>query len=101
MNVPVLTYPFLLAGLLVVALTPVVRAIAASAGFVARPQSDRWHKKPVPLLGGIAIAIAGTTSALFFGWPSPPLIAVVSASVMMGLVGVIDDIWQLKPSTKL
>lgn len=32
-----------------------VRKIAASAGFVAKPTADRYHRKVVPLGGGIAI----------------------------------------------
>jgi len=36
-------------------LTPVVRALARRRGVVARPKSDRWHKKPTALLGGGAI----------------------------------------------
>ena len=101
MNVPVVVYPFLVALGAVLALTPIVRAIATAGGFVARPTSDRWHRKPVPLLGGIAIAVAAASSALMFGWYHRELLAVVTAALAMAFVGVVDDIKQLKPSTKL
>ena len=44
-----------LAAALVVALTPLVRLLARRVGAVAYPKDDRWHKHPVPTLGGIAI----------------------------------------------
>ena len=44
----------LLAGLL---LMPAVRALAARFGVVARPTPGRWHQRPTPLLGGVAIAV--------------------------------------------
>jgi UDP-N-acetylmuramyl pentapeptide phosphotransferase/UDP-N-acetylglucosamine-1-phosphate transferase len=37
--------------------TPVVRALAIRWDICAVPAEDRWHRRPVPLLGGIAIAI--------------------------------------------
>ena len=36
-------------------LTPMVRWAALRYGWVAHPSSDRWHKKPTALMGGIAI----------------------------------------------
>jgi UDP-GlcNAc:undecaprenyl-phosphate GlcNAc-1-phosphate transferase len=49
-------------------LTSIVRKLAARAGFVARPAEDRYHRKTVPLGGGIAIfttiAIIIITAAL-------------------------------------
>ena len=46
------------------ALTYVVRSFARKYGFVAKPKSDRWHKKPTALMGGVAIFIA--TVLVFF-----------------------------------
>jgi len=40
---------------LALVLTPLVRALARRRGIVAQPKSDRWHKKPTPMLGGVAI----------------------------------------------
>ncbi|HEX8091222.1 MAG TPA: undecaprenyl/decaprenyl-phosphate alpha-N-acetylglucosaminyl 1-phosphate transferase, partial [Blastocatellia bacterium] len=36
-------------------LTWAVRSVAGRVGVVAAPRQDRWHKKPTPLLGGVAI----------------------------------------------
>src|SRR5205085_12450033 len=59
------------------ALVPVCRAAATRKGFVAPPRQDRWHTRPVPLFGGVAIAVtvialtlvAGDLNALAF----PPI----------------------------
>jgi UDP-N-acetylmuramyl pentapeptide phosphotransferase/UDP-N-acetylglucosamine-1-phosphate transferase len=32
------------------ALTPLVRRLARRVGMVAKPKTDRWHKKPLRLL---------------------------------------------------
>ena len=37
---------------LALALTPVVRTLARRFGFVAKPKTDRWHKKPTAMMGG-------------------------------------------------
>jgi UDP-N-acetylmuramyl pentapeptide phosphotransferase/UDP-N-acetylglucosamine-1-phosphate transferase len=37
------------------ALTLLVRWVARRAGWVAKPRSDRWHKHPTALSGGVAI----------------------------------------------
>jgi len=94
-------FPFLVAFGLVAGLTPAARAVARQGGLVARPTSDRWHRKPVALLGGIPIVAGSVTSALVFGWPNYALVAVLGAGVTMAFVGLIDDVKQLKPSTKL
>jgi UDP-GlcNAc:undecaprenyl-phosphate GlcNAc-1-phosphate transferase len=40
---------------LALVLTPLVRAFARRAGMVAVPKTDRWHKKPTAMLGGVVI----------------------------------------------
>lgn len=101
MNLPVAVYPLAVALLGVLALTPLVRAAALRADIVARPSRDRWHQKPVPLMGGIAIALAGGGTALLFAWPNLQVVAVVSGALAMAAFGVVDDLKQLKPATKL
>lgn len=81
-------------------LTPIVRGLATRAGFVTRPQRDRWHPEPVPTLGGCAIALAfliATASAA----PLAPLASLlVGCGLMFGL-GAFDDALQFRATTKL
>src|SRR3989440_2606722 len=82
-------------------LTPVVRALARRWGFVAKPKTDRWHKRPTAMMGGVAIwlAVAGTYLVLVphtpQGW------VVVGAASFLFLVGLVDDWLHVKPYQKL
>ena len=85
----------------VCALTPLVRALARRWGIVARPKVDRWHKKPTALLGGIAIAATVTAVDLALLPCTPQALMVLGASVFLFLVGLVDDLLNLKPYQKL
>src|SRR5438270_4743062 len=86
---------------LAAALTPVVRSLARCWGFVARPKTDRWHKRPTAMMGGVAIWLAVITTYLTLvphtsaGW------VVAAAASFLFLVGLIDDWLHIKPYQKL
>jgi len=82
------------------ALVPFCRALAFRLNCVARPSSDRWHKRPTPLLGGIAIITTVLLGAFVFGVGSK-LIVLLLAGTLIFIVGIADDLFALKPSTKL
>jgi len=46
--------------------TLIVRRFARERGFVANPKSDRWHKQPTAMLGGVAIFLSTIVMCLFF-----------------------------------
>jgi UDP-GlcNAc:undecaprenyl-phosphate GlcNAc-1-phosphate transferase len=91
----------LLAALALSALvTPVVRRFARKRGVLARPTQDRWHRAPVALLGGYAIAISflfvvGLRGTVAVTWP-----LLVGPGLMFAL-GALDDVFRLRPATKL
>ena len=90
-----------LAFLLTLLLTPLVRRLALAVGRVAYPKSDRWHKRPTALLGGVAIfcGIAGAL-AFTFSWSQP----LVGAGLGIGaifILGLIDDFLAIPPFAKL
>jgi UDP-GlcNAc:undecaprenyl-phosphate GlcNAc-1-phosphate transferase len=86
---------------LALVLTPVVRAVARSIGMVAKPKTDRWHKRPTAMLGGVAIWLSAVVSYLIFipstvyGW------VIIGASTFLFLVGLADDLIHTKPYQKL
>ncbi|MEA2205845.1 MAG: UDP-GlcNAc:undecaprenyl-phosphate/decaprenyl-phosphate GlcNAc-phosphate transferase [Blastocatellia bacterium] len=86
---------------IVLALTPVVRALARRWGVVARPKSDRWHSKPTAMLGGVAIWAGVTLSYVFFVPHTPRVWVVVGTSTFLFLVGLVDDLVRAKPYQKL
>jgi UDP-GlcNAc:undecaprenyl-phosphate GlcNAc-1-phosphate transferase len=118
--------PILLAGIVAglaliftAVLTPVVRGAAIAGGMVRRVQSDRWHSRPTPAIGGVAIFL-GFGLALGVGFlldpnavqgltprPVQSLLpfstweALVLGSTLAFLVGLVDDFVHLPPLAKL
>src|SRR5262245_20526710 len=86
---------------LALVLTPVVRMLARRFGIVAKPKTDRWHKKPTAMLGGAAIWLSVIiTYALFISGTTYGKF-ILLASTFLFLVGLIDDILHIKPYQKL
>src|SRR5438309_2097286 len=82
-------------------LTPLVRALARRWGFVAKPKTDRWHKNPTAMMGGVAIWLAVGGTYLFLVPHSPQRWVVVGAASFLFLVGLVDDWLHIKPYQKL
>jgi UDP-GlcNAc:undecaprenyl-phosphate GlcNAc-1-phosphate transferase len=93
--------PIFTAYVLVLVLTPLVRALARRYGAVARPREDRWHRQPTALLGGVAIFLATMVPILAFVPLTPQVIVVLVASSFLFVVGLVDDLLHLKPYQKL
>jgi UDP-GlcNAc:undecaprenyl-phosphate GlcNAc-1-phosphate transferase len=82
------------------AAVPIVRRIAVATGIVAVARSDRWHRRTVPMLGGIAIWLGMVTPA-FFLLPRDRLsLLALGGGTAMFLLGLVDDFVKLKPSAK-
>lgn len=84
-----------------VALTFLVRELASRIGFVAKPKSDRWHKRPTATMGGIAIFLTTVVAYAIFVPKSGDSIIVIAASSFLFLVGLLDDLLNIKPYQKL
>ena len=86
-------------------LMPVAKAASFRWGIVAQPSSDRPHQKPTALLGGVAV-LAGFVAAIGFvgvltGLPSHSIPWLAGFAVAMCVVGLLDDIVDLRPRHKL
>ena len=96
--------PFIIGGIsaaLAVLLTLAVRAFARKFDFVAKPKSDRWHKRPTAMLGGAAIFLTTVSMyGLFVPFTFESFVIVAAASFLF-LVGLLDDIINVKPYQKL
>ena len=96
--------PFAVGGLSVLiaaAMTFGVRAFAVRTGFVAKPKRDRWHRRPTAMLGGVAIYLTVLILyALFLEKTSESLLLITGSSFLF-LVGLLDDILNIKPYQKL
>jgi UDP-GlcNAc:undecaprenyl-phosphate GlcNAc-1-phosphate transferase len=82
-------------------LTPIVRVLAVRLGVVALPVDDRWHRRTIPMLGGVAIFASAATGVLLAGTPGADTLLIAGGATLMFGLGLIDDIFPLKPSTKL
>jgi UDP-GlcNAc:undecaprenyl-phosphate GlcNAc-1-phosphate transferase len=84
-----------------VVLTPVVARWARAHGMVAKPRQDRWHQKPTPLLGGVAIYVATLLVVVNFVHLDTRLIGLVAGGSLLFGTGLLDDWRHLRPHTKL
>ena len=96
---------FVISYVLVGLLTPLMRKIALAQGVLDRPNSaHKSHKHPVPYLGGVAIIIGVVIVSYIalilnkFTWNNFWLAtSVLGPALVMGLVGLWDDIKSLNP----
>lgn len=93
-------FAFIAAFAFTVILVPLVAQFARARGLYAQPSYDRWHRRPVPKVGGIAMLppllfVCGL-ARLF-----PALLPVLVGSTLMFAVGVVDDFRIFRPGTKL
>jgi UDP-GlcNAc:undecaprenyl-phosphate/decaprenyl-phosphate GlcNAc-1-phosphate transferase len=110
---PIQLIPVAVSFVLALVLTPLVRRLARRWGAVAKPKTDRWHKKPTAMLGGVAIFLTVAVvivGYLFFVPPMPDEIlnhdrdylwVVLGASAFLFVVGLADDLLHAKPYQKL
>jgi UDP-GlcNAc:undecaprenyl-phosphate GlcNAc-1-phosphate transferase len=82
------------------ALVPVCRSFALKKGVVARPRKDRWNSRPTALLGGVAIAVTVLGLALLSGDLRELALPLIGGAAI-AIVGTTDDVISLKPTTKL
>ena len=98
-------YLFVISYVLVGLLTPLMRKVALVKGVLDRPNSaHKSHKKPVPYLGGVAIIIGVVFVSYLalvsfkFTWSNFWLAtSVLGPALVMGLVGLWDDLKSLNP----
>ena len=96
---------FVASYVLVGLLTPLMRKIALAQGVLDRPNSaHKSHKNPVPYLGGVAIIIGVVVVSYIalisnkFIWSNFWLAtSVLGPALVMGLVGLWDDLKSLNP----
>ena len=86
-------------------LTPIMRYVAKRYGVVDAPsESHKTHKNPVPYLGGVAIAlgvvIVTYIASLASDFSRETFLlasSVLIPAIIMGIVGLIDDLKKLSP----
>ena len=94
-------FAFLVAGLLAWLLVPVAEKIALKIGAVDYPNERSLHVDPTPKLGGLAIFVGVVVSiVLFLPWAEQTQ-ALLAGALVITIVGVIDDVFELPAPLKL
>jgi len=82
--------------------TPVVIGIANKINAVDVPKDERRiHKKPIPLIGGLAIFYGFVISVLCFAVIDKPTMGILLGALIMVTVGIVDDMKELPAKVKL
>jgi UDP-GlcNAc:undecaprenyl-phosphate GlcNAc-1-phosphate transferase len=97
---------FGLSMLAVLALTPAVRSLAIRLRFLDYPSQNKIHRRPTPLLGGIAVALASLASAAaalaLIRCPySARIVGFLSGGLVVVVLGLADDANGMRPAVKL
>ena len=93
--------PLLLSFAVGLAATIAGERLARRVGLVVAPREDRWHRRPVPLLGGVAIMVGTLPGLSWTGFSGSRTGVAFLAALGMGVVGLVDDIRPLRPPVKL
>ena len=81
--------------------TPVVKRFAVSIGAIDMPGQRHIHSVPTPRMGGIAIVVAFMVSVLMFAKVSKPVSGILLGSLIIAVMGGLDDKYNLNPWIKL
>lgn len=94
--------PFITAIIISFFMTPIARKVAIKVNAIDIPKDERRvHKKPIPLLGGLAIYLATIISILLYLPISKTLISIIIGGTIIFISGIIDDIKDISAKTKL
>lgn len=102
-SLPIFGSAFAFAAGVAILLTVLLRKVAPRLGAVSVPKEDRWNRKVIPLLGGVAVW-GGVTAALLQQWTvalSRDVLTVYGVATLLFGVGLLDDFVNFKPGTKL
>ena len=73
--------------------TPIVKSFAQRVGAIDVPKDGRrMHSQPIPRLGGLAIFLGFILSVVLFAEVNPQVQGILLGSVVIVIIGVIDDI---------
>ena len=94
--------PLLVAFVVAAAVTPAAIKIAPKIGAMDIPKDERrMHKKPMPRFGGIAIYLGIMVALAVFALKDKGITSVMTGCTLIYMLGLIDDLKDLKPLVKL
>lgn len=93
---------FAVAAVIAFVVTPIVKNLANKVGAIDVPRDERrMHTAPVPRMGGLAIFLGFLLSVLLFVDIDRQLQGILLGSVVIAILGIVDDIMPLPALLKL
>ena len=92
---------FILAFMISLLITPVIKRMAFRIGAVDRPDKRKVHSRVMPRMGGLAVYLAFTVTMLVTQPLSQSLIGLLIGGTIIMLLGLADDIRNISPRVKL
>ncbi|MGD0018341.1 MAG: MraY family glycosyltransferase [Candidatus Limnocylindrales bacterium] len=84
-----------------VLMVPLTNRLAFRYGAVVHPRADRWSRQVVPILGGLAVAIAVGAVAWMAVDEGATLTAWLAGLFGLTAIGLMDDLWDVHPRYRL
>lgn len=79
---------------------PFIKRLAVQIGAVDMPRTRHIHNKPMPKMGGIGIFLGFLLGYMLFSEPSVQMNSILIGGFIIILIGLIDDMTELKPLIK-
>lgn len=97
---------FIIAFIITMLITPLSKKLAIKVGAIDYPKKLGVHNKPMPLAGGSAIVISFivtscTVVPFMEGFISLEFFGLIIGSIIITMVGFLDDIYQLSPKIRI
>jgi UDP-GlcNAc:undecaprenyl-phosphate/decaprenyl-phosphate GlcNAc-1-phosphate transferase len=98
---------FIMSWLFVYGLTPFIIKLANKINFVDKPEARKMHLKSVPLMGGLSVALGFILLCVYDviispgRYFDPPMLGYLAGSVVIVIIGLIDDRWGMQPMIKM
>jgi len=93
--------PFIISFLISLVGIPPIIWYAKKNGIVDKPNGRKIHKKPIPLLGGMAIFVGFTVAFIIFAGLDLKVASIVFCSAILVILGLLDDVYDIEAKKKL
>lgn len=81
--------------------TPLASKLALKGAVIDHPGKHKTHGKAKPLLGGLAIFCGFAATIFIFLDVDDKLLSLVTATLILLITGILDDVYNLKPLIKV
>jgi len=88
-------FTFILSLIVTIALIPLLISVAIRAGIYDQPDARKVHSKPIPRIGGVAMALGALVPVLIYSVANTFALAFLAGAVVIVVFGLLDDLFEL------